>query len=275
MTTTKTQARPARWVLALRGAPTSKILVALVALSCILGTAMVGAASEIVSIETYGSAWSILTRQCLWLALGSVVMILLCRFDYRKLRRFSRLLALAGFGGLLLVLVPHLALQVTGSSRWLGFGSFDVQPSELMKLALVVFLADLVVRREEAGGAERTVIGPLLLVTAAAAGLVLLEPDMGTTVVMVSIGLAVLVASGVSLRPVLKVGAAVAVLGVIAALIDPYRRQRFLEFLHPGAHTSGSGYQVTQSLIGLGSGHIFGVGLGSGPAQWGFLPNPH
>lgn len=275
VTATKTATGPARWVVALRTAPTSKILIGLVAVGCIFGTTMVGAASEVVSIETYGSAWAILLRQCLWLALGAVVMVLLSRFDYRKLRRFSRLLVLGGFGGLLLVLVPHLAVQVTGSSRWLGFGFFDVQPSEFMKLALVVFLADLVVRREEAGTSERTVIGPLLLVTGAAAGLVILQPDMGTTAVIVAIGLAVLVASGVSLRPVVKVAVVVAVLGVIASLIDPYRRQRLLSFLDPGAHASSSGYQVVQSLIGLGSGHVFGVGLGSGTVQWGFLPNPH
>ncbi len=272
---TKTETRPARWVVALRAAPTSKILVALVAIACVFGTTMVGAASEVVSIQTYGSAWAILIRQCLWVVLGSVAMMVLSRFDYRKLRRFSRLLIVGAFAGLLLVLVPHLAVQATGSSRWLGFGAFDVQPSEFMKLALVIFLADLVVRREEAGTSERTVIGPLLLVTGGAAVLVIAEPDMGTTAVIVSIGLAVLVASGVSLRPVLKVAAAVVVLGVIAGLVDPYRRQRILSFLDPGAHASSSGYQVVQSLIGLGSGHILGVGLGSGIVQWGFLPNPH
>lgn len=275
MTATKTATRPARWVVALRATPTSKILVALVAVSCIFGTIMVGTASEVVSIETYGSPWAILLRQCLWLGLGTVVMLLMCRFDYRRLRRFARILVLLGFGGLFLVLVPHLAVQATGSSRWLGFGSFDVQPSEFMKLALAIFLADLVVRREESGSSERTIIGPLLLVTGAAAALVLLQPDMGTTVVLVSIGLAVLVASGVSLRPVLKVGAVVVVLGVIAGLVDPYRRERILSFLDPGAHASSSGYQVVQSLIGLGSGHVFGVGLGNGSVQWGFLPNPH
>ncbi len=275
MTATKSVARQARVVVLLREMPTSTILVTLVAVLCVAGTIMVGSASEVVSIETYGSAWSILIRQCMWLALGTLVMIVASRMDYRLLRKFARLLVLAAFGGLLLVLVPHLAVQVTGASRWIGFGFFDVQPSEAMKLALAVFGADLVVRREEAGGGERTVIGPVLLLIAGACGLVLLEPDMSTTVVLGCIGLSLLFAAGVSFRPVVKAGGAVVVLAVLASLADPYRRQRLLSFFDPGAHASGSGYQVVQSLIGLGSGHIFGMGLGNGTEKWGFLPNPH
>ena len=275
MTATKSVARQARLVVLLREMPTSTILVTLVAVLCVLGTIMVGSASEVVSIETYGSASSILIRQCMWLALGTVVMVVASRVDYRWLRKFSRLLVLASFGGLLLVLVPHLAVQATGASRWIGFGSFDVQPSEVMKLALAFFGADLVVRREEAGGGERTVIGPVLLLVAAACGLVLAEPDMGTTVVLVCIGMSLLFASGVSFRPVVKAGGAVVALAVLASLVDPYRRQRLLSFFNPGAHATSSGYQVVQSLIGLGSGHIFGLGLGNGTEKWGFLPNPH
>ncbi len=275
MTATKSVARQARAVVLLRELPTSMIIVTLVAALCVLGTVMVGSASEVVSIETYGSAWSILVRQCMWLALGSVVMVVTSRMDYRRWRRLARLFVVVAFGGLVLVLVPHLAVRATGASRWIGFGSFDVQPSEVMKLALAVFCADLVVRRESAGGGQRTVIGPLLLVTVAAGGLVLLQPDMGTAVVLGCIGLSVLYASGVSFRPILKVGAAVAALAVVVSLLDPYRRERLLSFLDPGAHASGSGYQVVQSLIGLGSGHVFGVGLGNGTEKWGFLPNPH
>lgn len=275
MTQTKALEHPARVAVAVRAAPTARILLVLAGVLCVFGTIMVGSASEVISIETYGSAWSILARQCMWLCVGTVAMVVAARVDYRRLRRFSRLFVLLAFGGLLLVLVPHVAVSVTGSSRWLGFGAFDVQPSEIMQLALAIFAADIVVRREETCSSERAVIGPLLMVTFAAAGLVLLQPDMGTAVVLGCIGLSVLLASGVSLRPVVKITLAVVGLAIVASLIDPYRRQRILAFLHPGSHTSGSGYQVAQSLIGLGSGHFFGVGLGSGTEKWGFLPNPH
>lgn len=275
MAQTKRLDGQAALVARVRSIPTSTLIGALVAVLSVFGTVMVGSASEVVSIETYGSAWSILVRQCMWLFVGTVVLVVAARVDYRRLRRVARVGLLAGFGGLLLVLLPHVAVHATGSSRWIGLGSFDVQPSEIMKLALAVFAADLVARREQAGGSERMVIGPLLLVTGAAAGLVLLQPDMGTAVVLSCIGLALLLASGVSLRPVLKIALALAVLGVLVSLVDPYRRQRLLSFVNPGAHASGAGYQVVQSLIGLGSGHLLGVGLGNGTEKWGFLPNPH
>ncbi|HLW45379.1 MAG TPA: FtsW/RodA/SpoVE family cell cycle protein, partial [Acidimicrobiales bacterium] len=159
MTATKSVARPARVVVALREMPTSTIILSLVVALCVLGTIMVGSASEVVSIQTYGSAWSILIRQCMWLGVGTAALVVAARLDYRRLRRYARVLLLAAFAGLLLVLVPHVAVHATGSSRWIGFGAFDVQPSEIMKLALAFFAADLVVRREEAAGSERTVIG--------------------------------------------------------------------------------------------------------------------
>jgi cell division protein FtsW len=173
------------------------------------------------------------------------------------------------------VLLPGIGVTAGGSSRWIGFGQFRLQPSELMKLALVVFGADLIVRRQERGGSHRTIIGPLLLVAMASCGLILLQPDMGTALVVGSITVALLFASGVSMRPIMKVVLAASVLAAIVGLADPYRRARLLSFLDPTAHSSGSGYQVSQSLIGLGSGGLFGRGLGSGQGKWGSLPNAH
>jgi cell division protein FtsW len=119
------------------------------------------------------------------------------------------------------------------------------------------------------------VIGPLLLVAAAAGGLILLQPDMGTALVLGAITIALLFASGVSMGPIVKVLLCLGSLAVVVGLVDPYRRARLLAFLDPTAHASGSGYQVAQSLIGLGSGHLIGLGLGSGRSKWGSLPNAH
>ena len=265
----------AGWVVAIRRVPTATLLLVLVAVLCIAGTVMVGSASEVVSIATYGSPWSILVRQCLWVALGAIAMAIACRVDYHRWRRLGPLLLIGTFLLLLAVLVPGLGTHAAGSSRWLGFGSFTVQPSELAKLAIAVFGADLVARRQEAGSTYRRLVGPLLLVTAGAAVLILVQPDMGTAVVVGVIALALLFASGVPLRPIAKILAVVAVLAFIGGLVEPYRRQRLLSFIDPGAHASGSGYQVVQSLIGLGSGHLMGLGLGSGREKWGFLPNAH
>ena len=118
--------------------------------------------------------------------------------------------------------------------------------------------------------------GPVLLVTGAAGVLILAQPDMGTAMVLGCIALTLLFVSGVRLGPVMKVMGVAGGAGVIVGLSSPYRRERLLSFLDPSAHGSSSGYQVVQSLIGLGSGHLFGAGLGGGQAQWGYpAQRPH
>jgi cell division protein FtsW len=118
-------------------------------------------------------------------------------------------------------------------------------------------------------------MGPLLMVTALAGVLILAQPDMGTAMVLSAIALTLLFASGIRLGPVMKILGLLAGVALVVAITSPYRRERLLSFVDPSAHGSSSGYQVVQSLIGLGSGHLFGLGLGSGQQQWGFLPNAH
>jgi cell division protein FtsW len=254
---------------------TSAVLLVDVALLCVIGLVMVGSASSVISIDTYGTPWAIFIREAMWMAIGVVVLWLAVRFDYRKLRRVSPIVLLVTFGLLLVVLVPGLGVRAMGSSRWVGFGQFRLQPSELMKLALALFAADFITRRLDHQATDRRIIGPVLLVTGAACALILAQPDMGTAMVLGCIALALLFVSGVRLGPVMKVMGALAVVALIVALASPYRRARLLSFMDPSGHGSGSGYQVVQSLIGLGSGHLFGTGIGGGQAQWGFLPNAH
>ncbi len=268
-------ARPAGWVSAVRSVPTASLLLGLVIALCASGLVMVGSASTVVSLATYGSPWAILVREVIWMLVGAIAMWFACRFDYRRWRPLSPLLLIATFGLLALVLVPGLGVHVLGSSRWVGVGELRVQPSELMKLALAVFGADLLARRAQRGGSIRTMVGPLLLVTGAAVVLVLAQPDMGTALVLGCIALALLFGVGMPLAPVFKVLGGVLAVAVLVALLSPYRRARVLSFIDPSAHASSSGYQVVQSLIGLGSGHLFGLGLGSGRQKWGFLPNAH
>jgi cell division protein FtsW len=251
----------------------STLLLVDVVLLCLIGLVMVGSASSVISIATYGSPYAILIRELMWMAIGGIALLAAIRFDYRKLRRFSSLILLVTFGLLFVVLVPGLGVHAMGSSRWVGFGQFRLQPSELMKLALTLFAADFITRRLDEDAADRRIIGPLLIVTGFACVLILAQPDMGTAMVLGFIALALLFVSGVRLGPVMKVLAALVGLALIVAVASPYRRARLLSFMDPSAHSSGSGYQVMQSLIGLGSGHVVGSGLGGGQAQWGFLPN--
>src|SRR6202020_2540419 len=144
-----------------------------VVLLCLIGLVMVGSASSVISIATYGSPYAILIREAMWMAIGGIALWLAIRFDYHKLRRISPILLVVTFGLLLVVLVPGLGVHVQGSSRWVGFGQLRLQPSELMKLALTIFAADFITRRLDQDSTDRRIIGPLLMVPGAACLLML------------------------------------------------------------------------------------------------------
>ena len=236
---------------------------------------MVGSASPIISLQLYGSTWAILVRQALWMAVGIVALILCARLDYRKWRALRAPLLVIAVGLLVAVLVPGIGVTSGGSSRWVGVGALQFQPSELMKLALAVFAADLLTRRADRLSEPKRALAPVLTVFGIAALLILKQPDMGTALVLACITFAILFMGGVPMKPIVWVISVFGGVAFVVGLADPYRRDRILSFLDPSAHRSGSGYQVWQSLVGLGSGHLFGLGLGGGRQKWGILPNAH
>ena len=254
---------------------TKNALLLLVCSLCGIGLVMVLSASAYTSLVDYGSVWTIFIRQVLWMALGVIALYATARWRYDRWRRVRILLLVGTLLLLTAVLVPGIGVSAGGSARWLGFGELRIQPSELMKLALAVFGADLLARRADRVHETGAVVMPLLVVLGIAGILVLKQPDMGTALVLCCIALSLLYAGGVPLRPVLKVLVGVALLGLILGLAEPYRRARLLSFVNPFAHAQGSGYQVVQSLVGLGSGRLWGLGLAGGREKWGLLPNAH
>jgi cell division protein FtsW len=176
---------------------------------------------------------------------------------------------------LCLVLLPGVGIYVSGARRWMGYGIFRIQPSEIAKLALLVYTADIVSRRGKELYDWRRVMRPVVLMLGLFALLVMKEPDLGTTLVMAFLVIAVLVAGGVRAKHLFVVGGAGIVAISALAWLEPYRRERMLTFLHPFADSSNSGYQIAQSLIAIGSGGLTGVGLGASRAKWNFLPNAH
>jgi cell division protein FtsW len=253
--------------------PTYYALLSTILVLNLVGLVMVLSSSSVEGLANYGSSWLFFKRQVAWTLVGLVVLAVSSRVDYRQLRRYAGLLLVVGGG--LLVLVPGLGIAVNGSTRWLGAGSLRFQPSELAKLALLVFCADVLSRR--AGGLSdwRQVLRPVALVFGFFGGLVMLQPDMGTTIVMAMLTGTILFVGGLRLRHLLLVGAAGLAAGSLLALAAPYRRARLLSFLDPFGDPRAGGYQVAQSLIALGSGGWTGVGLGAGRAKWLFLPNAH
>jgi len=250
-------------------------LVGLVAVLDVIGLVMVLSASSVTALRAYGSAWIFFERQLLWVGVGALLLAATMRVDYRVWRRLVVPLLSVTVVLLVLVLVPGLGISVGGSARWLGVGIVRIQPSELAKLAVVVFAADVLTRRADQMDSTRLTVVPVLLVFSVIALLVLVQPDLGTTLVLACIVMAVLFVAGVPLRVMVAVTLLAGAATSLAGMAKSYRRGRLLCFLHPASDPGNACYQLQQSLVGLGSGHVTGVGLGASRAKWGFLPNAH
>jgi cell division protein FtsW len=239
------------------------------------GLVMILSASSVSSYTLYGSSFLFFRRQVAWAAIGVVGMLVASRVDYRRWRPLGWVMLGVSFVCLLLVLHPAFGTRVGGSARWIGFGSFRVQPSELAKLALLLVAADVCVRKQGRLTTLKEVMLPLGVLATLAAGLILMQPDLGTTLIVVIIVFVVVFVGGTPI-PLLGVMGALGGLGAAGiALTAGYRRARLFSFLNPFKDPLNSGYQAVQSLIALGSGGFFGVGLGASRQKWSYVPNAH
>lgn len=242
----------------------------------VLGVVMILSASSVASFARYGSAFLFFKKQLLWAVLGVIAFWFFSRLDYKRLKNWGYAAYAAAFLMLLAVLVPGVGVVSGGSTRWLGIGDLSFQPSELAKLALVLLAADVLSRKNERTLAEfsHTAL-PMLPALGILSVLVIMQPDLGTTLLLGSIGLGMLFVAGAPLRHLVPISLAGAGMAAVAALAEPYRRERVLAFLDPWKDPLDSGYQPIQSLIALGSGGWFGVGLGASRQKWSYVPNAH
>ncbi len=233
-----------------------------------VGIIMDLAASYIGQLGTGNSVAGLVSHELLWVVVGGLVFFFFRAIDFKRVIQLSPLLLLGAMGLLVLVLIPGVGVSVGGASRWFQAGFIQVQPSEVIKLALVLFFARLVTKRT-----QTTVIAPVLLLTIICAGLVLIEPDMGTAIIVFTIGMASLFVAQVPLRKLALLGVLGIGLGVGAAFSSAYRRLRLLSFLNPWRYRLDFAYQEVQALNAFASGKVVGTGLGNGLANWGYLPN--
>ncbi len=250
-------------------------LLAVITVLNLLGLVMVLSASSVTALDDYGSSWYVVMRQALWLVVGTAACVVVLRVDYHRWRRLA-MPALMGSGVLLaLVLVPGLGIEVNGASRWLGYGPLSLQPSELAKLTVLLFVADLLARRAAWMDDTRLTLVPVTVVFGTVAVLLMLQPNLGTTLVLGALVLSLLWVAGTPFLPLTALATAGAIVATGMALWAPYRRARVLSFLDPWADYQNGGYQNIQSLVGIASGGITGTGLGESRAKWGFLPEAH
>jgi cell division protein FtsW len=249
----------------------------LTATLCLLafGAVMVFSASSTTRVLSDGglsdSAFY-LKRTLLFGAIGLLVMHFTARHGLQFFRRLTPLILAGSFLLLLVVLVA--GTNVNGSSRWIGSGFLQIQPSELAKVALVLYAADILARKPKRA---RSLEGltPFLLVVGAAALLIVAEPDLGTTMVIAFAVAATLVAAGARVRDLALIGVVLAAFALLMTVIEPYRMARLTGFLNPGADAGGAGFQAAQAKIALGSGGLFGVGIGNGVQKAFYLPEAH
>jgi len=240
----------------------------------LLGLIMVMSASSIESVRVFGSPYTLAQRQAFFALLGVVAMFFAARTSVQFWRAFAWPLLLAAFGFLVAVLI--IGVEVAGQRNWIEiFGPFRFQPSEIAKLALVVWGAEVLSRRSRRLDTWRGLLIPIVPVAAVMMVLVLAEGDFGNTVMLGAILAGILFAAGAPLR-VFAVFAAVGAVGVwILSLAAPYRMDRILSWLDPGSDRLGFGWQVTQGQYALGTGGFWGVGLGASREKWGTLPEAH
>ncbi len=238
------------------------------------GIVMVFSASSVEAAVSYHDTYYFLERQLLWAGLGMILMFGLARIDYHLLLRYAEPIAWGTFALLVLVLVPHIGKDINGARRWLGFGSLLFQPSEMAKFSLVLLFAKRMATERRLQSFVHGILAPLLILTVIA-GLIIKEPDLGTALALTGTVMAMLFTAGVNgLQLSAVLGSFIPVVGVLIA-IAPYRLQRFMAFLDPKKDPLGSGYHIIQSLYALGSGGLFGVGLGQGALKYFYLPEQH
>jgi cell division protein FtsW len=254
---------------------TFTVLLAVVGVLVSFGLVMVLSSSSVASLEETSSTWSYGLRQALWAALGTIGMVVALYSDRRTWRRWCRVALLGVVGLLVLVLVPGVGIAANGARRWLGAGPVQVQPSELAKIAVILFCADLLARRSRETHDPRRTLWPVVGVLGTVAVLVLLQPNLGTTLVIAVIVLSMLYASGSRMVPLVGLGGLAAAAAGMLVWFEPYRRRRLFATFDPWANKSDSGYQLIQAGVGLSDGGLTGLGLGQSKAKYGYLPFAH
>jgi cell division protein FtsW len=247
----------------------------LTATFCLLafGAVMVYSASSASTLlQGHGNGSGDLVKYVVYGAIGLGLMRVLARDGVAKVQSITAPLLVASFVLVLAVHIPHVGVSVNGARRWIGPGPFQFQPSELMKLALVLYAATLLAKRPQRVHDMRELLNPLLIVVGGACLLVVTQPDLGTAMVIAFTIAALLVAVGIPLRNLAIVAGSVFGLVVLYALAKPYARARLTSFIDPWAHASGSGFQAVQGQVAIGSGGLFGVGPGESVQKIFYLP---
>lgn len=241
-------------------------LIGLTGFFIFIGLVMISDVSFIQAEITFGNKFYFLKRQLIWLGIGGILGYITSHLDYHVWKKLSKLIFLSGLALLLIVFLPRIGITAYGAKRWLDLGFINLQPAELMKLGIIFFFATLADREEELP------LWQQLIFLSFPVGLVFLQPDFGSTVLLVAITGAIWFFSGKSLISLTSLGILGLVVGAFLILSSPYRKQRLLGLVDPFYDPQGKSYHAYQLALTLGSGGLFGRGMGNSRQKFQYLP---
>lgn len=241
---------------------------------CIFGLLMVYSSSSVWSEYKFGYSYYYLIRQLIFSIIGVILMFIISKIDYNKYKKHANIILLTSFLLLILVLIPGIGQIRNGSRSWFGIGGLGFQPSEIAKLALIIFISKYLANHEKEVKSFKKGVFPILIIIFAFFGLIMLEPDFGTGMVIVMTLLIMLFASNIKLSFFAYMGV-VGILGIVGLIIiAPYRMSRIISFINPWVDPLGSGYQIIQSLYAIAPSGLFGLGYGNSIQKHFYLPEP-
>lgn len=257
-----------------RSAPDYLLLFTTIALLTI-GMIMVYSASEAWAMYRFDdSFFFLLSGSCFFAGAGVAAMLFMMRFDYWTWRTWGKVLLIVCFILLVLVLIPGVGLVRGGARSWLGIGAFSIQPSEFMKIAMIIFLAKYLSENQKKIISFKKGLLPSLSLVLVAFGMIMLQPDLGTGAVMVATCVIMIFVAGARISHFIGLGL-LGVVGFVGLIVSaPYRIQRITSFLDPWSDPLGSGFQIIQSLYAIGPGGLLGLGLGESRQKYFYLPEP-
>lgn len=243
--------------------PANRVMLLAVFLS-LIGLLFVFEASVAQALEIFGDQYHFVRQQAIWLVIGTIGMVITSFIPPTWYQKITGLIYGASLGLLSLVFFPGIGMAINGAQRWIRLPGFSLQPIEVVKLALVLFFADWLSRHQR--------VRPFILLTGIPVGLLLLQPDMGSTLIVLSMAFGMLFLAGGSLKKIAWLGLFGLITLLVLVMVSPYRQQRVQTFLNPEADPLGSGFHVRQITLALGSGGWFGQGIGKSRQKFAYIP---
>jgi len=236
------------------------------------GIVMVSSASMPFGESYYNDAFYFIRKQIIWSLISIVLLFIFSRIDYHKIAKISNFIMLGAIGLLALVLIPGIGSEINGARRWISLPFAGLQPSEFAKIAIIIYLSDVLSKKYREIYKIRAVLFPAFIFLVTATLLIAMEPDFSVVVILWIVIFIIMFVGEVRFKHIAGIGITSIVLSVGYLFLESYRRERIFAFLNKTAEAGGSNFQINQSLIALGSGSIFGVGLGNSIQKYSYLP---